>query len=298
MSDPLTEIVKLLQPSADFSKVVEASGAWRVRRAERGRPFLCVMLAGRSRLEIGDRAPIHLEAGDFVLIPEAQDFAMSAADITASDVKETRPTAQRDGSFRLGPPEAPASARLIVVYFSFGSPDASLLLSLLPRVIVVRDEPRLVTLVQQISDETRAQRPGREVIVARLLDVMFIEALRTTSREHSLPGLLPAMDDSQLAVAIRRIYRHPGHDWTVEKLAREAGMSRTAFFERFRKVVGATPMDHLVAWRMAIAKNLLNQNLRVHEVASRVGYGSTSSFSTAFRRHVGVSPVQFADAQH
>lgn len=297
MSDPLTEIVQLLRPSAGFSKVVEAAGPWRVRRTERGRPFFCVLLAGRIRLEVAGRESLGLGAGDFVLIPEAPDFAMSAADATVAELIETDPVRLPDGSFRLGPAETSASVRMIVGYCVFGSPDASVLLSLLPRLLVVRDEPRLVTLVQQVSDETRAQRPGREVIVARLLEVMLIEAFRTTTREPGIPGLMRGMEDGRLAAAIRRIYQHPGRTWTMELLAREAGMSRTAFFERFKKVVGATPMEHLTAWRMAIAKNLLLQDLRVSEVAGRVGYSSISSFSTAFRRYAGVSPAQFVDAR-
>lgn len=138
---------------------------------------------------------------------------------------------------------------------------------------------------------TRSQKPQEPFTFDRV-----IEALRTSSVEDAVPGLMLGMEDARLAAAIRRIYQYPGRAWTMERLAGEAGMSRTAFFERFRKVVGATPMEHLTAWRMAIAKNLLLQDCRVSEVAGRVGYASISSFSTAFRRYAGASPGQFVDA--
>lgn len=296
MSDPLTEIVTLLQPRADASKLVEAAGRWLVRRAEHARPFFGVLMAGSAQLTIGGADPVILETGDFVLIPEAQDFAMSSVGVKAAEAEEMVPVRRPDGSFRLGPMDKPVSARLIVGYCAFGSPDASLLLSLLPRLIVVRGEPRLVTLVEQVVDETRAQRPGREAIVARLLEVLLIEALRSTSREGLVPGLLLGLEDPRLAQVIRRIYQQPGRRWTLDALARAAGMSRTSFFERFKTVVGVTPMEHLTEWRMALAKNLLKTGHRVGEVASRVGFGSISSFSTAFRRYAGVSPAQYVEA--
>jgi AraC-like DNA-binding protein len=298
MTDPLNEIVKLLQPSADFSKVVEAAGPWRVRREERGRPFFCVLLTGRCQLEVAGGVALDLGEGDFVLVPQAQDFSMSALDERVSELFEGDPIRQLDGSFRLGRLAGPASVRMIIGYCTFASPDASMLLSLLPQVIVAREEPRLVTLVKQVNDETQSARPGREIVVARLLEIMLIEALRTNSHEQSLSGVLRGMEDQRLAAAIRRIYQNPERHWTMEMLAREAGMSRTAFFDRFRRIVGTTPLEHLTTWRMAIAKNLLLQNRRIGEVASRVGYRSISSFSTAFRRYAGVSPTQFADPGH
>ncbi|BAR47370.1 AraC-type DNA-binding domain-containing proteins (plasmid) [Methylobacterium aquaticum] len=82
---------------------------------------------------------------------------------------------------------------------------------------------------------------------------------------------------------------------TVAGLAQEAGLSRSVFFERFRRAVGVTPMEYLLAWRMALAKNLLRrEGGGIAEVAVRVGYGSASTFSVAFSRHVGLPPAAYA----
>jgi AraC-like DNA-binding protein len=91
------------------------------------------------------------------------------------------------------------------------------------------------------------------------------------------------------------MHGHVARSWTVAQLARPAGLSRSAFFERFTRTVGVPPMQYLLAWRMAVAKDLLRQpDLGLAELAARVGYGSASAFSTAFRRHVGQPPSRFA----
>lgn len=296
MSDPLTDIVQLLDPSADFSKVVEASGPWLVRRSEKGRPFFCVVLGGASRLEVDGVAQKDLQPGDFLMIPEAQDFSMSAADVASCDVEEMQPVQQADGHFRLGPTDQPVSTRLLIGYCRFRSPDATLLLSLLPRVIHVRDEPRLTLLVQIITDETMAARPGRNIIVARLLEVTLIEALRTMSTTRAPSGLLRGLADARLSPAIHLMHEDPARPTTIKDLAKVAGLSRTVFFERFKSVVGLSPMEQMTVWRMAIAKRMLRENRSIHEVARVVGYGSTSSFATAFKRYAGISPARFAAA--
>lgn len=294
MSDPLTEIVQLLQPSADFSKLVSAHGMWRVRRAERGRPFYCVVLSGAARLDADGAAPLTLEAGDFVLIPEAQNFGMCSPDLSPDDPRVTDPARQPDGTFRLGSEDAPATAKLLVGYCMFGAPDSALLLSLLPRLIHIRGLRRLTTLVELVGEETRARQPGREAILARLLEVLLIEALRATREGAAAPGLLRGLADERLSAAIHRMHENPARPWTVSELSREAGLSRTVFFERFRDTVGIAPMEHLTSWRMAIAKRLLGEHRRIAEVAEDVGYGSSAAFATAFRRRFGVSPAQFS----
>jgi transcriptional regulator GlxA family with amidase domain len=87
----------------------------------------------------------------------------------------------------------------------------------------------------------------------------------------------------------------PARPWTVERLAKKAALSRSAFFDRFTRAVGMAPMAYLLAWRMAIAKDLLrHQDVALGEVAERVGYSSATTFSTAFSRHVGQPPGRYA----
>jgi AraC-like DNA-binding protein len=295
--DPLAEVVTLLQPGAPFSKIVNGSGPWRVRRTEAGRPFYCVVLEGSCRLAEDGREPVILHAGDFVLIPAAYGFAMSSLDPAAPDAMNSIPAMLPNGEFRHGGPDAAPDVRLLIGYCTFGSPDAALLVSLLPERVLVRGEPRLATLVRLVVDESRERRPAREVILARLLEVLLIEALRSTAQTSASPGLLRGLADARLAAAIRRMHEQPAHAWTVAQLAKEAALSRSAFFERFSRAVGQAPMEYLLAWRMALAKHLLRQDgAAVADVAERVGYSSASTFSVAFARHVGVPPARYARA--
>ncbi|HUH54528.1 MAG TPA: AraC family transcriptional regulator [Rhodanobacter sp.] len=295
MVDPFAEIVTLLQPAARFSKVVAGAGRWRVHREELGQPFYCVVIDGACRLTVDGDAPIALRAGDFVLIPAAQQFTMTSREPLAPGDIDAPPAPLPDGEFRLGIPTGPPDVRLLVGHCRFGSPDAALLVSLLPRRVHVRDDHRLATVVQLVADESRAGRPARDVVLAHLMEVLFIEALRSTAVTAASPGLLRGLADARLARAIRQMHENPARPWTVAQLAKEAALSRSAFFERFSRTVGVTPMAYLLAWRMALAKQLLRRREgALTEVAERVGYSSASTFSVAFARHVGQSPMRYA----
>lgn len=124
---------------------------------------------------------------------------------------------------------------------------------------------------------------------------LLVEALRSGERNGSHPGLLRGLADPRIAIALRLVHGDLAHPWTIGDLAKASALSRSAFYERFTAAVGETPMGYLLAWRMAVAKDLLrNGDPGVAEVARRVGYGSASTFSTAFSRHVGRTPGRFA----
>lgn len=295
MTDPLAEMVTLLQPATSHSKIVSGAGAWGVRRSDAGHPFYCVVLEGTCRLAVGGREPVMLRQGDFVLIPAAHDFSMTSQATVAPAAFDTGPVELRPGEFRLGDVHAAADTHMVVGHCVFRSADAALLVSLLPELVHVRGEQRLSTLVQLVRDESRAQRAGRDVVLARLLEVLLIEALRSSAETGASPGLLRGLADVRLSAAIRRMHEHPAKAWTVAQLAKEAALSRSAFFERFSRAVGIAPMEYLLAWRMALAKDLLRSDAcGIAEVAERVGYSSASTFSVAFARHAGLPPGQYA----
>ncbi len=295
MSDPLADIVSLLRPSAPMSKVASGAGNWRVRREEYGRPFYCVILEGRCRLVPDGAAPLLLEQGDFVLIPAAAGFTVSGVAEGSQARRDERVSFLPGPETRHGDPAGPADVRMLVGYCAFESPDAHLLVSLLPRLVHVRGEDRLATYVRLVSEETLAARPARDVVQARLLEVLLIEALRCGPASAASPGLVRGLADARLAAALKNMHERPAHAWTVGELAKAAALSRSAFFERFSREVGVAPMEYLLAWRMAMAKALLRRaGAGVAAVAERVGYGSASAFSTAFARHVGVPPGRYA----
>jgi AraC-like DNA-binding protein len=295
MIDPLAEVVTLLQPGARFSKLVFGASPWRVSRSDAGQPFYCVILEGACRMAIDGHEPIELVAGDFALVPAAYGVATTSLVPPPPSAETLSPVALGNNEFRIGLPDRPIDSRMMIGHCSFGSPDASLLVSLLPQCVHVRGEARLATLVQLVRDESREQRPAREVVLSRLVEVLLIEALRSMAQTTASPGLVRGLSDERLAAAIRAMHEHPIRAWTVADLAKEAALSRSTFFERFSRAVGMPPMEYLLTWRMALAKNLLRRSDgRVAEVAQRVGYSSASTFSVAFTRHVGRPPSQYA----
>ncbi|MET0351178.1 MAG: AraC family transcriptional regulator [Rhizobacter sp.] len=300
MVDPLAEVVSSLQPTAPFSKLVVASAPWAVRRAETGRPFYFVVLEGGCHLHIDGPSggtTLTLDEGDFVLIPAARGFATSSLGRRPprDDEAVTTPIAPMPGGARVGDPAGPVDARLLVGHCEFGSPDAALLVSLLPRWMHVRGDPRLSMLVQLVGEESRADRPARDIVLARLLEVLLIEALRSSAGAPGSAGLVRGLADARLGLALRRMHERPGAPWTIDALAREAAMSRSAFFDRFTRTVGVAPMAYLLAWRMALAKRLLRtRELPIADIAERVGYSSVSTFGVAFTRHAGMPPGRYA----
>ncbi len=295
MIDPLAEVVTLLQPVATLSKAVGGSGRWRLRRSDASQPFYCVVLYGACCLAAAGHEPITLAQDDFVLIPAAHDYTVSSVEPLPPG-HYTEPLMLAGGEVRLGAPEGSPDVLMLVGHCAFRAPDAALLISLLPQLVHVRAEARLATLVTLLGDETRGSRPARDLVLARLLEVLLIEALRSTERTSASPGLLRGLADPRLAAAIRRMHERPGHNWTIADLAKAAALSRSTFFQRFRHAVGAAPMDYLLTWRMALAQNLLRRRQGgITAVAKRVGYSSASTFSVAFARHVGIPPGQYAE---
>ncbi|GLQ38307.1 AraC family transcriptional regulator [Rhizobium albus] len=295
MADPLAQIVGLLQPGAPFSKCVTGSGPWRVRRTQSPNPYYVAVIMGSVRYRDAKDGDVIVNAGDFILIPSAQDFMMwsEAPSVDADMVVE--PIILPEGGYRVGRVDGPVDMRALVGYCIFQSEDAVLLSSLLPELVVVRGEHRLAMLMQLLGEEAVGSKPGREVVLQHLLEVLLIEALRSAADLGEAPGLLRGLSDDRLALAIRAMHASPGRGWTVAELAREAALSRSGFHDRFQNEVGMAPMEYLKAWRLALAKDLLRKRERsVGEIARLVGYRSAAAFSVAFMRGVGVSPARYA----
>jgi AraC-like DNA-binding protein len=297
MVDPLSEVIALLQPRAVFSKRISGAGRWGVRYSEFGQPSFCAVLEGSCRLAVDGERAVTLEAGDFVLLPTTPGFTISGFDPMTPTRVNPKTTPGTADEVRHGTRGGRPDVRLLGGYFVFDSPDADLLVSLLPALVHLRGVERLSVLVQLVGEESLERRSGRDLVLTRLVEVLLIEALRSTPSGGAPPGLLRGLADARLAPAIRQMHAQVARSWTVPELAKTAALSRSTFFERFARTVGRSPMEYLLAWRMAVARDLLRRHgLGIDQVAERVGYSSASTFSTAFRRHVGQPPGRFARA--
>lgn len=295
MSDPLSEVVRLLRPRAAFANVISGKGNWAVRYSEFGLPSFCIVLDGSCRLAVDGHEPITIAAGDFVLLPTTPAFTLSSF-VPAPPVHlDPRAVAGARRELRYGERKGPPDMRSLGGSFLFDAADPGILVSLLPTLIHVRDSVRLSQLVQMVGEESADQQPGSEFVMSRLVELLLVEAMRSASGGSAPPGLLRGLGDERLARALKRMHARIEHSWSIDQLAKIAALSRSAFFERFTRMVGVAPMEYLLAWRMEIAKALLRDDkVTVSEVAERVGYGSTSAFSVAFSRHVGQPPSHYA----
>ncbi|NUP06302.1 MAG: AraC family transcriptional regulator [Polyangiaceae bacterium] len=296
-SDPLAAVISLLRPQTVLSKVISGAGRWSVRYDAHEDPGFCVMLQGSCFLDVDGVGAVELDEGDFVLLPATPGFTM--ASYRGIKPKLVKPT--YTGELRHGTQSGPPTMRQLGGYFHFDRANAQLIVGFLPSMIHIRrGEPgaaRLRRVVELIREEASARLPGRELVLERLVEVLLVEALRFRPVEPASQekGLLAGLTDPSIARALRRMHDDVAHRWTVADLARTAGMSRASFAERFTRTVGVPPMEYLLEWRIAIAKDVLQrERVSLAEVAERIGYQSASAFSTAFSRHAGCSPSEFA----
>jgi AraC-like DNA-binding protein len=189
-----------------------------------------------------------------------------------------------------------AATELLGGYFSFEEGAFQPFIKALPRLIHLKDDGRALPWLDAVRKlmlvEAAEGRPGAELMISRLADILFIQSLRgfLDGCASCKGGWLEALQDPALGRALASIHEHPEVDWTVESLAKEAGISRSAFAARFSERVGEGPLAYVTRWRMDKAGVLLGRDLPLAEVAAQVGYASTSAFSKAFRRLRGSAP--------
>jgi AraC-like DNA-binding protein len=242
--------------------------------------------------------PVLLNAGDCFLLPRGLPFRL-ATDLALTPIHYTAAIAQL--SMRGDAPELTEGTRYIAGgYFVFSGDHARLLLDSLPPIVHIRRESDKATMrwsLERMREELRNPQPGGSLITQQLAYMMLVQALRLhlTDVTTTGPGWLFALSDKHMSIAIGCIHNDPGYSWTLKVLAERVGMSRSVFAQRFREIVGATPMEYLTRWRMLLAaERLKNSSDGLSVLAHSLGYESESAFGKAFRRIIGCSPGQYA----
>jgi AraC-like DNA-binding protein len=299
--DPLTQTARLLRPKALTWKQAERAGDWALRFPGNAGVAFCLVAAENCRLEMPGYDSRQLDQGDYLLLAAPPAWMLSNGEATACSDFEAARAGSDPHQTLVDRGGARPVTRLIGGHFGFDDANTALLTTLMPAMALIRSsEPgatRLRGVLGLIDDEALSDRPGRTLVLERLLEIMLVEAIRHSSGGGGelRQGLLAGLGDRQVAAALRALHADIGRQWTVAQLADVAGASRSVFAERFNRIVGMPPIDYLTHWRMALAKDALRSgDGRLHEVALACGYQSASAFSTAFSRVVGCSPARYA----
>jgi AraC-like DNA-binding protein len=248
-----------------------------------------------------DRSPLALRTGDLVILPHGDAHtvrdAPSSPAIWLEDLVAANPP-DADGRLRHGG-DGPSTV-LLCGAFDFEGTAALPLLTALPARMLVRGGNShsgwLRLVLDTLALEVRRSTPGSGPLVDRLMDIVFIQAVRAHLGNTSVTdgGWLAALRDPHIGAAIAAIHRDPGRSWTVARLAAVVALSRTVFATRFALLLGESPMRYLTRFRMARAiQDLRGDRMTLAAIAESVGYSSEIAFSKAFKRHVGVGPGAF-----
>ncbi len=261
-----------------------------------------VVTEGGCYASLVDGAPIEVRGGEVVVFTRGDPHVLSSA----PGMRATPVTPDVFDAVMGGPlpfavaygDSGPVTAKLVCGFLACDATPFNPLLEHLPAVIKAGSAPDdrdnwLGHFIRLATAEASSGRAGRESVLAKLSELMFVEVIRR--HLESLPpeqaGWLAGLRDPYVGKALSLMHREPARDWTIEALAREVALSRSVLAERFADLLGMGPMHYLSRWRMQIAAGLLSAgSVNIAQVAEQTGYGSEAAFSRAFKKLVGVPP--------
>lgn len=233
---------------------------------------IAVMHRGRARISVDRQPDVSVQAGDLLWLnlPSHRQLHSDGDDF-----------------------------QLLCCRLDFGPVSLNPLFDQLPSLIKIdHDDPSrhgLNPVIELLLQESLEPHCGQETVINRLAEVLLVYVLRYIMRTQKVEvGVLAGLSDLRIARAMVAMHAQPERRWSVESLAAEAGMSRTAFNQHFRDTVGCPPGEYLSQWRMRLACRLLETSkLGVSQIVDQLGYQSETAFFRAFRRQMGVSPGKY-----
>ena len=311
--DALSDVLRAVRLSGAFFFDVHACAPW-CAETPLGKTVVEAMFPGSDHLisyhllmegtcwaTIEGEAPIKLSAGDIIVLPHGDTHVLATEPGMRKTPEMSLYAMPKDGllpiKISVGS-EGGVAAHFVCGFLGCDSRPYNPLLTALPRVIVINDHASgaLGAYFRAALAESKAGRMGGADLLGRISELMFVDVVRR--HLESLPGdrvnWLAGLRDQYVGRALMALHGDPSRDWTLESLAQEAALSRSAFAERFTQYVGYPPMQYLTNWRMQLATNYLRRGTEsVAAIANRVGYDSEAAFSRAFKKVVGAPPSEW-----
>jgi len=315
--DALSDVLQAVRLTGAIFFDIHASDPW-VAETPPGSAIVGAMFPGSEHLvsyhvitqgsgwaTVPGEAPMRLLAGDIIVLPHGDTHVLSSTPGLRRSPDMSMYRVPADGrlpvSISMGDPQGEPT-HFVCGFLGCDSRPYNPLLAALPRVIHISDEGgALSAYVQFALAESKQPRIGGRSVLGRLSELMFVDVVRRYL--ETLPAdradWLAGLRDPFVGRALNALHRDPARDWTLESLARESALSRSALAERFTQFVGRPPMQYLASWRMQLAANYLQTGTdSVLAVANRVGYDSEAAFSRAFKKVVGEPPGEWRRHRH
>jgi AraC-like DNA-binding protein len=297
--DPLSEILSLLRPHSYISAGFNAGGEWSVQFTSFDAIKFNTVISGQGWLIMeGVTDPVWLETGDCFLLHRGRPFRLTNDPLLIPiDARTLFPSAGPDGIITYN---GGGDFFIAVSRFSLEGNHADFLLSQLAPIVHIRnssDQEDLRWSLERMRRELSQGQPGGFLIAQHLAHMMLIQTLRAHLAQGMTErvGWFYALADKNIGAVITAMHDAPAHRWTLQALAKCAGLSRSSFALKFKAKVGASPMEYLSRWRMLLAADkLVNTNDSISTIALSLGYESDSAFSTAFKRIMKCAPRHYA----
>ena len=256
---------------------------------------------GEVHIQIeGEQDEDLIEAGEVVLLPR-NDMHLMGSDLRLPAVpgKEVIRPPRDGGLFSIHHGGNGKRTRMVCGFLGCASAEGNPVISSLPPLLRVKLERGgaaewIRSTFQYAAEEVSAGRPGSETVLAKVSELLFVEAVRRYAEElpDGRTGWFSGLRDPHVARALALLHRDIIRRWTVDDLGREVGMSRSALADRFIRLIGVPPMHYLAAWRMQVATGKLRDTSgSLAQVAETVGYDSEAAFSRAFKKAFGTAPA-------
>ncbi|MEX5633401.1 AraC family transcriptional regulator [Parafrankia sp. FMc2] len=304
--DTLTDLLGGVRARGSLITQTVLTAGWSLRYTSGAQLSLVTMLHSRAWLVSAGNDPVAIGPGDIAVISGPEPYTVtdnpSASPqrvITSAEYCARTARARVRESIGLGPRTCgvteTGSALLLSGAYEGTAGISEGLLDALPRLLVIKEVALEQPMMEAVARETALDKPGQQVVLDRLLDLVLVSTLRAwfdhPQNNHAM--WCRTTSDSVVAFALRLMHRNPAHPWTVAELAARSGVSRAALARRFVAEVGEPPMGYLIGWRIALAADLLREtDATVASIARKVGYANAFALSVAFKRLRGITPTE------